>query len=123
MVKGPLADRLEYAILETVVRVFGGRHQESWGGWQSQISAHGIDISEFTYDDLLSAFKRLRNRGVLRLTKPDSQRYHAHEYSGNEADDDKFFFKDPFNAVVTDEGRSYWDSIREEPKRPIGFSP
>jgi hypothetical protein len=57
---------------------------------------------------------------VLRLTKPDDQRLHARDYSDNESND--FFFIGPFNAVITDNGRAYWDSIREEPKRPIGFS-
>lgn len=48
--------------------------------------------------ELLAAFKRLGKQGVLRLTKPDSQRYHALEYSGKETEDNSFFFTGPFNA-------------------------
>ena len=69
--------------------------------------------------ELLAAFKRLGKQGVLRLTKPDSQRYHASEYSGKETDDDAFFFTGPFNASITDEGRSHWDHT--EAPRPTVF--
>jgi hypothetical protein len=122
MIKGPLADRLEYAILETIVKIMEGRQQDSWGGWTAQVTSRGVGQSEFTQQDLLSAFKRLWKQGLLRLTKPDSQRREANEYSANAADDGNFFFTSTFNADITDEGRRYWDSIREEPRRPIGFS-
>ncbi len=122
MVKGSLAERLEYAILETVVGVFEGHQQDYWGGWETQGVTRGVDRPEFGQPDLLSAFKRVWNRGFLNLTKPNSRRREAYSYSGNQTDDSKFFFTGPFNADVTDEGRGYWDRIREGPRRPIGFS-
>ena len=122
MIKGSRAERLEYAILETVVSIFKGRQQDSWGGWATQVIARGLDQSSFDQPDLLSALKRLWKRGFLRLTKPDTQRREAYRYSGNEADDSQFFFHGTFNADITDEGRAYWDAIRFEPGLPIGFS-
>lgn len=122
MIKGSLADRLEYAILETIAEFMDGHQQDYWGGWEAQVRARGINQSELTQQDLLSAFKRLWKQGLLRLTKPNSQRREAHEYSGNAASDGSLFFTGTFNADITDEGRRYWDSIREEPRPPIGFS-
>jgi len=122
MVKGPLADRLEYAILEMVFwNRSEARHQDHWGDWHTAVRKL---VPEFTDADLKSAFKRLWKGGVLRLTKPDSQRYHAFEYSGDEAHDEAFFLIGPFNASITDEGRSYWDGIRvDKPRGTIGFRP
>ncbi len=122
MIRGSLAARLEYAVLETVVQVFAGCQQDSWCGWRQQAIGRGVGQTEFADPDLLSAFKRLRDRGFLSLTKPDSHRRVACEYSGKQADDGSFFFNGRLNADVTDLGRSYWDSIREEPRRAIGFS-
>jgi hypothetical protein len=78
-------------------------------------------VPEFVDTELLAGFKRLRKRGVLRLTKPDSRRYHAYEYSGNDADDDVFFFHRNFNASITDEDRSEWDRM-EPPKNIVLIS-
>jgi len=109
MVEAPLSDRLEYAILRIVYRnPSDARHQNSWGGWGSEVKT---DVLEFTGADLLSAFKRLWKKGVIRLTKPDSQRYHAQDYSGSESDDHSFFFMGDFNVSITDEGRSHWDRL------------
>jgi hypothetical protein len=120
MVKGPLSDRLEYAILEIVFRQTKADHQNYWGGWETEVRALVPDYSDT--QDLLAAFKRLWTGGVLRLTKPDNAGRHAHDYSGNNADDDIFFFTGGFNAVLTPAGRSYWDGIRVQKKSAsIGF--
>ena len=119
MVEAPLSERLEYAILEIVCRnPSEGIHQSHWGEWRTSIQQR---VPEFVDAALLAAFKRLWKRGVLRLTKPDSQRLHASEYSGNETDDVCFFFTGQFNASITDEGRSVWDKA-EEPKTTVFIS-
>ena len=73
----------------------------------------GMVDGEFKDSDLLSALKRLWKRGIIRLSKPDTQRLHASEYSGNEEDDSEFFFTAMFNASMTDDGRLHWDTIRD----------
>jgi hypothetical protein len=111
----PLAENVEYALLKTISasRLGSGPligHQNHWGGWMQSVK---VSEPECTQADLLSAFKRLRVRGILRLTKPDQPpRYEGMAYSGSDKDDDAFFFTAGFNAVLTDEGRGYWDSIR-----------
>ncbi len=124
MVKGPLSDRLEYAILEIVFGNSQADHQNYWGGWETEVRALMSDYSN--QFDLLAAFKRLWNggNGVLRLTKPDNatMRRHAFDFSGDDADDNAFFFTGPFNAVATPAGRSHWDGIKVEKKAAtIGF--
>jgi hypothetical protein len=119
MAESPLSERLEYAILATVNRnPSQATHQDSWGGWCNLIRQ---SVSEFADADLLAAFRRLWKRDVLRLTKPDNQRRDAHEYSGSEADTEAFFFIGPFNATITDEGRSVWDRA-EEPRTTVFIS-
>ena len=123
MVKGPLADRLEYAILQVVMGWQGTVRalQDSWGGWENRVREHVPDV---TVPDLKSAFKRLGKRDIARLTKPDSLRRNAYQYSGNDSDDAAFFFTGPFNVDITNDGVSYWDSIRTETiGNPIGFVP
>jgi hypothetical protein len=103
----PLSDRLEYAILEIVCRnPSEARHQDYWGAWAAAVRD---TVPAFVDADLRAAFKRLGKRGVLRLTKPDSQLYNATEYSSNETEDARFFHDGPFNASITDEGRSRID--------------
>jgi len=121
MVKGTLAERIEYAILQIVMGWQGTArtHQDSWGGWENSVREHVPDV---TQPDLKSAFKRLSRRDLVKLFKPDSQRRNAHEYSGNDADDTGFFFTGPFNVDITDDGVSYWDSISMgSTGNPIGF--
>lgn len=102
MIKGSLADRIEYAILETLVEVFRGEQQGSQSEWRQQVMARGVPESEMTeFADLLSAFNRLRDNEVIRLEKLDNQR---------------------FNVAITDKGRKYWGSIKEPPTSPIGFA-
>jgi hypothetical protein len=111
MAERSLSDRLERAILQIVCRDRSdAKHQGSWGEWASSVKT---SVPAFASADLLSAFKRLWKQSVIRLTKPDHQRYHAQEYSGNELYDDEFFYRGAFNATITDEGRAHWDRSEE----------
>jgi len=114
MMKGPLSLRLEYAVLETLSN-YGedGYVQRSWHSWMEEVSARGIPPGEFQRHDLLAAFKRLRRKNALQLIKPDGQYQRAFEYSGDELDDDKFFFAGRFGTTLTDQGRLYWNLIRD----------
>jgi hypothetical protein len=119
MVEAPLSERLEYAILEIVCRDRSeSTHQDDWGGWCTAVRQRA---PEFVSADLLAAFRRLWRRGALRLTKPDSECRHAYDYSGNETDNEDFFFVGTFNATITDEGRSVWNNA-EEPKTAVFIS-
>ncbi len=102
-----LSDRLEYAILEIVFwNPSKANHQDYWGDWCQSIRKF---VPDFTDADLLDAFKRLWKQNVVRLTKVGS--HHADEYSGNESDDNWFFFRDPFRASITPEGRKHWNNL------------
>jgi hypothetical protein len=108
--QAPLARRtlsgaLEYAILEAIARVSERRRQNAMGGWGTLVRDRIPEPAD--NNDLLFAFKRLWQRGILRLTKPDGK-----EYSGNPADDRLFFFVGAFNSEITPEGWSYWESQR-----------
>ena len=110
MVKGPLSDRLEYAILQIVMGYSDCRRQESWGQWMNDICKLVPDLAKPA--DLEAAFRRLWKRDYLRLSKVADGRLHGLEYTGNEQDDEIFFYTGSFNATITDEGRSHWDGIR-----------
>ncbi len=119
MAEATLSEQLEYAILQIVLwNPSDASHQDSWGAWNGVVRR---TVSDFVDADLLSAFKRLRKRDVIRLTKPDSRTYHASEYSGSDTDDSDFFFIGPFNASITDEGRSYWERT-DAPKTSVFIS-
>ena len=122
MAEDRLFDRLAYAVLEIVMwDPAEAVHQDHWGAWASAVRNR---VPTSSTQDLLSTFKLLAKHKILRLTKPNQQRLHAEEYSGDEADDERFFFKGPFNASITDEGRAHWDAIRAPAsKRTIGFVP
>ena len=107
MVKGPLPDRLEFAILQ-IVMSFNGKHQNSWGEWSSAVSRVS-DLADGA--ELKAAFTRLWKHGNLRLTKWHVDAMCDIEYSGKEQDDSAFFFTGNFNAIITDEGRSYWGKL------------
>ena len=109
----PLGDRLEYAILGIVMRFSNGTHQDSWGRWEQEVRRAVPDNPRSTElrTDLKSAFRRLWSEGFLRLSKPDLIRRDASVYSGDEMDDESFFFVGSFNATITDEGRSHWDHL------------
>jgi hypothetical protein len=109
MINGPLADRLEYALLE-ITMTPNGTYQASWGVWMTTVTARVPELE--TDADLLAAFKRLRESGIVKLTKPDGTQRDASEYSCSEADDDAFFFTGPFNVNITPRGRQHWDRIK-----------
>lgn len=88
VVKAPLYDKLEYAVLEIIMATSGTRH-DSWGGWMTTVGERVPELQQPA--DLKAAFRLLRKAGILRLTKPDQIRRDAHGYSGDEADDDAFF--------------------------------
>src|ERR1039458_2025307 len=104
MVEAPLSERLEYAILEIVCNnPAQATHQDSWGGWSASIRHR---VPAFADADLLAGFRRLWKRGVLRLTKPDTQRRHALDHSSNEQDDAGIFFTGAVNRNInSDESR------------------
>lgn len=108
-----LGEGVERSLLETIagcrfMHTSLNGHQDHWGQWMQIIRKAEPDCADA---DLLSAFKHLRNRGTLRLTKPDQTRYQATDYSGKDKDDEAFFFTGVFNAVLTDDGRRYWDQL------------
>jgi hypothetical protein len=120
IVKGPLADRLEYAILKIIMDHNNETHQEYWGPWMNSVSNLVPELAHES--DLKAAFKRLREDGRLGLSKAAEGRRHGFEYSGNESDDEAFFFTGSFNATITDDGRKYWDGIKVKPRSAaIGF--
>jgi len=105
MIRGPRDENLEYAILKIIMGwpATEGKHQAHWGDWEK--SVRRLVFHQFTQSDLKSAFKRLCRRNVVCLTKAGFQPY---ECSDNEREEEDFFFRgDPFNATITDEGRSH----------------
>jgi hypothetical protein len=120
MVKGPLADRIEYAILEIVFRTPKADYQSHWGSWEYQVK---MRVEQYANPlDLLGSFKQLRDSGVLSLTKPDLEGidHHGFVYSGDAIDDEDFFFTGMFNTVATPLGRRYWNGIESRTRVAIG---
>ena len=118
MVKGPLADRLECAILEIIMGYRDGTYQASWGVWLNSV---GRLVPDLLHDaDLKAAFKRLWKGRIVRLSKAAKGRYHGFDYSGNESADEAFFFIAEFNVTITDDGRRYWDGIKMKSVPGIG---
>jgi hypothetical protein len=112
MVKGPLAYRLEYGILEIIMSHKDGTHQASWGEWLNSV---GKLVPDLVHDaDLKAAFKRLWKGGIVRLSKAAEGRYHGFDYSGNEGADEAFFFITEFNVTITADGGRFWDFIKTE---------
>lgn len=60
MINGPLADRLEYAILAIIMGHVNGSHQAFWGVWMNSVLKLVPDLSDEV--DLRAAFKRLLGR-------------------------------------------------------------
>lgn len=120
MVKGSLADRMEYAILELTMGHKDGTHQASWSAWLNSV---GKLVPDLLHDsDLMTAFKRLSTGGIVRLTKTAAGRYHGFDYSGNPRTDEAFFFIADFNVTITDKGRTYWEGIKTKTgNKTIGF--
>ena len=119
MVKGPITERIGYAVLEIISGHKDGTHQASWGRWLSSV---GNLVPDLLHDaDLLEAFKRLWKTGIVRLSKAAGG-YHGFDYSGKESADEAFFFIAQFNVTITDEGRRYWEGIKVKAgSRTTGF--
>jgi hypothetical protein len=118
MVQGPLADRIECAILEIIMGYRDGTYQASWGVWLNSV---GRLVPDLVHDaDLKAAFKRLWEGRIVRLSKAVKGRYHGLNYSGNESADEAFFFFAEFNVTITDDGRRYWDGIKMKSVPGIG---
>lgn len=120
MIDGPLADRLEYAILAIIMGRDNGSHQAFWGVWMNSVLKLVPDLSSEA--DLMAAFKRLWRGRIVRLSKAAEGRYHGFDYSGDDGDGEAFFLTERFNTTITDDGRKYWDGIRVKPRSgTIGF--
>jgi len=109
MISGPLAERLEHAVLE-IVMATNGTYQAPWGLWLTTVTGRVPELEQAA--DLVAAFKRLRESRLVKLTKPDTTQRDASEYSGNDADDNAFFFAGEFNVSITPRGRQRWDQIK-----------
>src|ERR1039457_6686001 len=90
-----------------------GKHVGYWGDWERSVRQRVPD--EFTVPDLKSAFKRLgkldgQGHSVLQLWKAGFDPY---DCSDNDTEKENDFFSrgDPFNAKISDEGRSHWDRL------------
>ena len=112
----------EYAVLE-IIRGFRGQeetHVAYFADWHKSVNEL-MKPDHVEQPDLRSAFKRLCKRNLIHLTKAGVPPYKCTE---NEDEDVLFFYREPFTARITDEGKSYWDSIRiEKTGNPIGFVP
>jgi len=96
---------LDHAILRIVFhRPSEPTYQGSSGDWLRLVQR---DVPEADFIDLKLAFTRLRNNRKVHLINDDGI-----PYSGNEADDERFFYTGRFTASATDEGRSYWNRLR-----------
>ncbi|MGJ5814458.1 hypothetical protein [Paludibaculum fermentans] len=115
----PLSDRIDYAILAVVFRTPDEEHQGDWHDWEDAIQA--ILGAEANVRELLSAFKRLWNGGMIHLSKPDDAEPHGTAYSGEDGDDEAFFLTGPFTAIGTPGGGDCWDAITIQwPREDIG---
>jgi hypothetical protein len=79
MIRGPLPDRLEFAILQIVMKFSDGRHQTSWGSWRNEVTAQ---VPDLTGDELKAAFTRLWRHHHISLSKWTPNNMSFVEYSG-----------------------------------------
>jgi hypothetical protein len=116
VVMGPLPDRVQFAILDIIFRnPANAQHRDRLDGWRTRVRY--LVPGDFIIDaDLLDAFKVLWKAGLLDLTKPDNAAKvrQAQYYSGDDADDQAFFYSGPFDTVATQEGRSHWVRIQAD---------
>ena len=112
-----LSEQTEYAILNILAESTEKRQQNFWGEWEQSIRA---TVPRVQQGDLKDAFKLLWRQHFVRLTKPDTLRRDASEYSGRDKDDNSFFFIAAFNAILTPEGRAHWNRIKRG--SGIGFT-
>jgi hypothetical protein len=113
MAKEGLGDRIEYAILEIIMRHRDGTHRATWAVWITSVVGLEPDALE---DELEASFQRLEKGGIVRLSKDGS------DYSCNEKDDTEFFYTGSgFDATITADGRKYWGRIKRSGSGTIGF--
>src|SRR6185437_1725368 len=96
MVKGPLPDRLEFAILQIVMSIGGGKHQNHWGGWHNEVQRLVPDLAQGV--ELQAAFTRLWKRKLLSLSKWSTNDNLHVEFSGQQRDESQFFYTGTFGA-------------------------
>lgn len=109
MVDAPLPDRIDYAILAIVFRTPDEKYQGDWAEWEMEIRARVQDY--LGPSELLAAFKRMWHGGMIHLTRPTEHRREI-DFSGEDTDEECFFFAGPFTAIGTPAGGSCWDGIR-----------
>lgn len=101
--KRTLSYALECAILKLICTLSERHRRHGIGPWYSLLVNQ---VSEsFVPADIEFAFRRLARRGVLNLVKD------GHTYSEKSTDRRWFFGSGDFDAVITPEGWSYWESI------------
>src|SRR5262249_44419603 len=88
--------------------------QCGWDFWMEEVGSRGVRPDGYRSEDLLAAFKRLWRKNTIRLTKPNDYYQHAFEYCGDETGDDDFFFAGPFGTTLVEQGRLYWNLIRDD---------
>jgi hypothetical protein len=116
MLDGSVPERVRDALIEIVANAPDGYRHYSWGGWKTEV---GRLVPDYTPADLVAVFKLL-NGDMVELTKPGTMPRH---YSGDQADDDAFFYRGDLNAALTPKGQTYWGRIRVEKKKAaIGFA-
>lgn len=97
-----LPDRIDYAILAILFQTPDEEYQASWHEWEVRIKEIVPDYTDPS--DLLAGLKRMWNGSMLQMVDPDQR-----AFSGDDADDETFFFTGPFKAVATIAGGACWD--------------
>ena len=113
MIRGPLPDRVEYAILDIIMRT-NGSHQGSWAEWTNSAVSLVADLNDAEFE---AAFNRLRKRGIILLLN-GSGRYNP----TTDEDSSLFFYTDRFKAIITDEGRSHWGHLKANLRNGVFIS-
>jgi hypothetical protein len=113
MIRGPLPDRIEYAILDIIMRT-NGSHQGSWAEWTNSALSLVADLDDAEFE---AAFNRLRKRSIILLLN-GSGRYNP----TTEEDISLFFYTDRFKAIITDEGRSHWGHLKANLRNGVFIS-
>src|ERR1035438_1515118 len=113
MIRGPLPDRIEYAILDIIMRTKGS-HQGSWAEWTNSAVSLVADLDDAEFE---AAFNRRRKRSII-LLSTGSGRYNPTP----EEDSSLFFYTNTFRAIITDEGRSHWGHLKANLRNGVFIS-
>ncbi len=110
------AETLETEILTSLRPYSQGKREDSITGWGNSLEKSLRERPDPA--DIVAAFIRLRNRGLIRLLKFVPEQTAWYNYAPDEQVDEKwFFYYATFTVEITDEGRGLWDV----PRGPIGF--